>query len=134
MVAHFKLRTYDVNKVFFRKKRIWWLFRCNQMPSTNRNAWFTPYISTWHSEMSNHLNKNHGIHPQAAPGYWFNIYQSIPDMWNENLGLKKMLNLKHKKAAHFLGHLKIFGYVHIFKLVLFIYIYVYIDFVYLHTL
>ena len=45
MVAHFMLRTYDVNKTFFRKKtRIWLLSRCNQMPSTNRNAWFTPCV------------------------------------------------------------------------------------------
>ena len=29
----------------FRKKN-WWLFRCNQMPSTNRNAWFTPCVRT----------------------------------------------------------------------------------------
>ena len=27
-----------------KKNRIWWLFRCNQMPSTNRNAWFTPCV------------------------------------------------------------------------------------------
>ena len=45
MVAHFTLRTNDENKVFFRKKnRIWRLFRCNQIPSTNRNAWFTPCV------------------------------------------------------------------------------------------
>ena len=30
----------------FRKKRIWRLFRCNLMPSTNRNAWFPPYVRT----------------------------------------------------------------------------------------
>ena len=45
MVAHFTFRTNDENKVFFRKKyRIWRLLRCNQMPSTNRNAWFTPWM------------------------------------------------------------------------------------------
>ena len=45
MFAHFTVRTYDVSKAFFRKKnRIWRLFRCNQLPSTNRNAWFTPCV------------------------------------------------------------------------------------------
>ena len=39
MVAHFTLRTNEQNKVYFRKiNRIWRLFRCNQMPSTNRYA------------------------------------------------------------------------------------------------
>ena len=39
MVPYFMLRTYDVNKAFFRKKnRILLLSRCNQMTSTNRNA------------------------------------------------------------------------------------------------
>ena len=45
MVVHFTLRTYDVNKVFFRKEnRVRWLFRCKQMPSTDRTAWFTPCV------------------------------------------------------------------------------------------
>ena len=36
----------------FPKKWIWWLFRCNQMPSTNRNAWFTP-CAQWNEQPSN---------------------------------------------------------------------------------
>ena len=60
MVAHFTLRTYDVNKVFFRKKsQIWWLFRCNQMPSTNRTAWFTPCVRI--VKWATIYYKNHGI-------------------------------------------------------------------------
>ena len=30
--------------LFPKKNRIWRLFRCNQMPSTNRNVWFTPSV------------------------------------------------------------------------------------------
>ena len=30
--------------LFPKKNWIWWLFRCNQMPSTNRKAWFTPCV------------------------------------------------------------------------------------------
>ena len=45
MVAHFTLRTKDENEAFIRNKnRIWRLFRCNQMPSTNRNAWYAPCV------------------------------------------------------------------------------------------
>ena len=45
VVAQNMVRTYDVKQVFFGDFfRIWRLFRCNQTPSTNRNAWFTPYM------------------------------------------------------------------------------------------
>ena len=45
MVAHFTMCTYDEMYVFSEKKnRFWLLFRCNQMPSANRNSWFTPYV------------------------------------------------------------------------------------------
>ena len=37
---------------FSEKKSIWWLFRCNQMHSTNRNVWSTPCVR---SEVNNHL-------------------------------------------------------------------------------
>ena len=38
--AHMKKNIFFVRK----KNRIWPFCRCNQMPSTNRNAWFTPCV------------------------------------------------------------------------------------------
>ena len=59
MVAHLTLRTYDVNKVFFRKNiRVLWLFLCNQMPWTNRKAWFTPCVRI--GKWATIYYKNHG--------------------------------------------------------------------------
>ena len=47
MVAKNMLRTYGAKWVFSEKKtRIWQLFPCNQMPPTNRNTWYTPYVRT----------------------------------------------------------------------------------------
>ena len=44
--------------LFLKKNRIWWLFRCYQMPSTNRNAWFTPCVRI--GKWATLYNKNHG--------------------------------------------------------------------------
>ena len=48
MVTQNSLRTHEVNQVISEKKpRIWRrFFRCNQMPSTNWNTCFTPYVRT----------------------------------------------------------------------------------------
>ena len=39
--------------------RIWRLFRCNQMPSSNRNSWFTPYVRI--VKWATISYKNHGL-------------------------------------------------------------------------
>ena len=45
MVVQNMLRTFGAKKVFPEKTCcIWRLFRCQQMPSTNRNAWFTLFV------------------------------------------------------------------------------------------
>ena len=44
--------------LFPKKNRIWWLFRCNQMPSTNRNAWITPCVRI--VKWATIYYKNHG--------------------------------------------------------------------------
>ena len=46
--------------LFPNKNRIWWLFRCNQIPSTNRFAWFTPCVRI--VKWATIYYKNHGIH------------------------------------------------------------------------
>ena len=70
MVAHFTLRTYYVNKEFFRTKIwIWWLFRCIQMPSTNRNAWFTPCVRIVNWATIYYKNHEACWHPEPSSQY-----------------------------------------------------------------
>ena len=47
--------------LFREKNRIWWLFRCNQMPSTNRDACFTPCVRI--GKWATIYYKNHGPIP-----------------------------------------------------------------------
>ena len=63
-VAH----VWYINKVFFRKNRIWWLFRCNQMPSTNRNAWFSPCVRI--VKWATIYYKNHDANPLLILNHW----------------------------------------------------------------
>ena len=39
--------------------RIWRLFRCGQMPSINRNTWFTPYVFWATSNISTMIPNSH---------------------------------------------------------------------------
>ena len=61
------LRTHEENSSFPRKKnRFWPLCRCNQMPWTSRNTWFTSYVRTvfwatvWYMYHATTSSKNSG--------------------------------------------------------------------------
>ena len=44
------------NRSFLNKNLIWWLFWCNQMPSTNRDTWFILHMCAPHSELPSNIS------------------------------------------------------------------------------
>ena len=101
MASQNKLRTYDVKKRGSEKKnRIWRLFLCNRMPSTNRNARCTPYLNIF--IWATILYKNHAqsIHSQAfqqrfGSGSTFIVQVGRIPIWQHEIEIKMYYQAKN---------------------------------------
>ena len=89
-----------------KKKRNRWLFQCNQMPSTNRNAWFTPRVRIviW----ATIYYKNHGFIRDFGSGCSDRI-QIRPCVINGYEFVKNRVRIYIRNPLHFPLHCTNFG-------------------------
>ena len=65
-----------------KKNRIWELFRCKQMPSTNRNTWFTPYVRAACSELPSNISTRGKNLLKGKKSFSFSLKELMDDyLW-----------------------------------------------------
>ena len=95
--------------LFPKENRIWRLFRSTQMPSTNRNALFTPCVRIWNEQPSNIKTMSWTNRIVVPWGFVAEEEEKVP--WHLSRPCSNYKNMLEKKTDFVLQQKTLFIYI-----------------------